>query len=91
MIMLILSWIIFGGIVGLIARAVFPGRQSMGVLATMGVGIAGSFLGGMIANAVFGGSILAVHASGWIGSLVGALVVLALLAAVSSRRSASTF
>ena len=79
MIMLIISWILFGGIVGLIARAIFPGPQGMGAWATIGLGIVGSFVGGVVANLVFGGEVFAMHAAGWIGSILGALIVLALM------------
>jgi uncharacterized membrane protein YeaQ/YmgE (transglycosylase-associated protein family) len=89
MLMLILGWIVFGGIVGLLARAIFPGRQSMGWVATIGLGIAGSFIGGMLANFFFGGGRLFVmQSSGWIGSIVGALVALALFTLVTRRRFA---
>lgn len=85
----IASWIVFGGIVGLVARAIAPSPEPMGLVATVGVGIAGSFIGGMVANALFGGGVFAMQATGWVGSIVGALVLLALLAAVASGRSTS--
>ena len=43
----ILTMIVIGLVAGLIARAIVPGRQSMGVLATMLLGIVGSFVGGL--------------------------------------------
>lgn len=89
MLMLLLGWFVFGGVVGLIARAVLPGRQSMGWIATIGLGIAGSFVGGMISNFVFGGGRLFVmQTTGWIGSIVGAIVVLAIFSLVAQRRFA---
>lgn len=88
MVMLIISWVVFGAIVGLIARAVMPGRQSMGALATILLGIAGSFIGGLIGNYFFGRHLFAFHAAGWIGSIVGALVLLAVVSLASSRRRA---
>ncbi len=76
---LIFSWLVFGFIVGLIARAVFPGAQGMGLLATACLGIVGSFVGGLLGNLLYGGGVFAAQPSGFIGSLVGALVVLGLL------------
>ncbi len=76
---LILTWLVFGFIVGLIARAIFPGAQGMGFFATAILGIVGSFMGGLVANFFWGGQILAVQPSGFIGSLVGSLLVLALM------------
>jgi uncharacterized membrane protein YeaQ/YmgE (transglycosylase-associated protein family) len=76
---LILAWLIFGFVVGLIARAIFPGAQGMGLLGTACLGIVGSFVGGLVANMIWGGHVFAVQPSGFIGSLVGALLVLGLL------------
>ena len=71
----ILVWAVTGLIAGAIARFLVPGRQSMGLLATMILGIVGSFVGGFLSNLIFGGDI-AISASGIIGSIIGAVVVL---------------
>ncbi len=71
----IFGWIIFGLLVGLIARGVVPGQQQMGCLRTMLLGVAGSFLGGGIGYLLQGGSVI--QSSGWIGSVVGAIILLA--------------
>ncbi len=86
--MSILMFILFGVIVGFLARAIMPGRQSMGLIATALVGIAGSFVGGIVGNAIAGAPILDLHASGFIGSLLGALAVLAVMGFAGRRRSA---
>jgi len=78
-VVMLISWLLFGLIVGLIARAIFPGAQGMGFFATAILGIVGSFMGGLVANFFWGGQILAVQPSGFIGSLVGSLLVLALM------------
>jgi uncharacterized membrane protein YeaQ/YmgE (transglycosylase-associated protein family) len=72
----IIGWCIFGLLVGAIARFLMPGRQHMGLLLTVALGIAGSFAGGFISAALFGGSESLVNPSGWIMSIVGALIVL---------------
>jgi uncharacterized membrane protein YeaQ/YmgE (transglycosylase-associated protein family) len=72
----ILSWCVFGLVVGLIARFLMPGRQHMGLLMTMVLGIVGSFAGGFIASIFSGGAHVSMNPSGWIMSIVGALVVL---------------
>ena len=71
----ILGWIVFGFLVGLIARGLVPGSQPLGCLSTIAVGIAGSFIGGAIGYLFLGGSLI--QSSGWIGSVVGAIVLLA--------------
>ncbi len=84
--MSILMFVLFGLIVGFLARAIMPGRQSMGFIATALVGIGGSFLGGIIGNVISGAPILDLHASGFIGSIIGSLIVLALMGYAGRRR-----
>lgn len=50
----ILSWIVCGLVVGLLARAIVPGRQPLGLLMTVLLGIGGAFVGGMVASAIWG-------------------------------------
>jgi uncharacterized membrane protein YeaQ/YmgE (transglycosylase-associated protein family) len=63
-----------------------PGRQNMGILMTMVLGIVGSFAGGFISSLVFGGSDSLLKAAGWIMSIVGALIVLFIYGKLSSAR-----
>jgi uncharacterized membrane protein YeaQ/YmgE (transglycosylase-associated protein family) len=72
----IIGWCVFGLLVGAIARFVMPGRQNMGLFLTMLLGIIGSFAGGFISSLIFGKSDSLVNPSGWIMSIVGALIVL---------------
>ncbi len=83
----ILAWIVFGFIVGLVARAVMPGRQTMGFFKTTALGVGGSFVGGALTHLLFhrphfGG----LDTAGFIGSVVGALVIL-VVAGLLQRRS----
>jgi uncharacterized membrane protein YeaQ/YmgE (transglycosylase-associated protein family) len=71
----LIGWVIFGLIVGLIARSVVPGEQPMGCLRTVMLGVAGSFVGGAIGFLLQGGSLI--QSSGWIGSVLGAIILLA--------------
>ena len=86
-IVMLVSWLLFGLIVGLIARAIFPGTQSMGLLGTAGLGIAGSFVGGILGNLFYGGPLMTAQPSGWIGSIIGALLVIGALGAIGRRAS----
>ena len=54
--MSIIGFIIFGLVIGLLARAIYPGRQHMGWLATAILGMIGSLVGGLIGHALFGGN-----------------------------------
>ena len=72
----LISWLVFGLIVGAIARFLMPGSQSMGWLMTIVLGIVGSFAGGALSALIFGTSAGVVQPSGWIMSILGALIVL---------------
>ncbi len=83
----ILAWIVFGFVVGLIARAVMPGEQKMGLVKTTLLGVGGSFVGGAIAHllfhrAHFGG----LDTAGFIGSVIGALVIMGVASLVGRKR-----
>lgn len=83
----IIAFIIIGLIAGLIARAILPGRQSMGLLATTLLGMVGSLVGGLIGSLfVRDGRLFDVHPSGILMSVVGAIVVLLLVGATGRRR-----
>ncbi|WP_034262767.1 GlsB/YeaQ/YmgE family stress response membrane protein [Actinospica robiniae] len=77
----IIVLIIIGAIAGLIARALLPGRDSLGLLGTIVLGVVGSFVGGFLENMIqfHTFSIHQFHATGIIGSIIGAFVVLLLL------------
>jgi uncharacterized membrane protein YeaQ/YmgE (transglycosylase-associated protein family) len=72
-----LLFLVFGLVVGLLARALLPGRQSMGMVMTTVLGMVGSFLGGLIGNMLTGDPIGSVHPAGILGSVLGAIIVLA--------------
>ena len=68
----ILCWIIYALFVGLIAKAIHPGTDPRGFLPTLGIGIAGSFIGGLINSLLGWGSFLA--PSGILMGIVGAVI-----------------
>jgi uncharacterized membrane protein YeaQ/YmgE (transglycosylase-associated protein family) len=82
----IITWIIFGFIVGLIARAVVPGKQGMGLVMTTLLGVAGSLIGGLVASALGRGDVTGFHPTGFIGSLIGAVVLLVIAGMVTSPK-----
>ena len=81
----ILSWMLLGLVIGALARLLVPGEQPMGLTKTMLLGVAGSFVGGFVAFLLVGGAPL--QGAGWIGSIIGAVVLLA-IAQRSSRSRA---
>jgi uncharacterized membrane protein YeaQ/YmgE (transglycosylase-associated protein family) len=80
----VLSWIIFGLIVGAIAKFLMPGRDPGGFIVTMLLGVAGALLGGFIGRAM--GFYGANEGAGWIVSILGAIILLALYRMVARPR-----
>jgi uncharacterized membrane protein YeaQ/YmgE (transglycosylase-associated protein family) len=74
--MALILFLVFGLVVGLIARAIMPGTQSMSLPMTAGLGVVGSFVGGALASLLSGLPILEFNTTGLIGSVIGALLVL---------------
>ena len=83
----ILLFIVFGFVAGLLARALMPGEQRMGLVMTTGLGIAGSFMGGFLVSLVTEHRVLDFHAAGLIGSVIGAVVVLFIAGGLNGRRA----
>jgi uncharacterized membrane protein YeaQ/YmgE (transglycosylase-associated protein family) len=75
MIITIIGWLVFGLIVGFIARALVPGRDDIGVLRTIVLGVVGSIVGGLVFGLLTVG-LRGFQPTGWIGSVIGAVVVL---------------
>ena len=84
MIGFIITLIIVGLIAGALARLIVPGKQNLSILATIVLGIVGSFVGGFLANLIFHGSI-SLDSSGIIGSVIGAIIVLLIYTRVRAR------
>ena len=78
-------FLVIGLIAGFIARALVPGPDPMGWLGTMILGIVGSFVGGTLAALIFGGT-LTLSAAGFVGSIIGAIIVLLIWRAIGGRR-----
>ena len=86
----ILSWAVFGLVVGLIARFLYPGRQPMSLLATMVLGIVGSFCGGFISYLLGNNpGAGAFRGAGWIFSIIGAMIVVWIALYAQSRRGSA--
>lgn len=80
----ILAWILFGLVVGIIAKLLMPGRDPGGFIVTILLGIAGALLGGFLGRKM--GFYGANEAAGWIISILGAIVLLVLYRVMFRRR-----
>jgi uncharacterized membrane protein YeaQ/YmgE (transglycosylase-associated protein family) len=79
-----LGWILFGLIVGVLAKLVMPGRDPGGIILTMLLGIAGAVLGGFVGRSL--GWYQEGEAAGFLMSFIGAVVLLALYRMFTGRR-----
>lgn len=84
----IVGWIVLGLLAGLIAKALMPGAESVGLIVTTLIGIAGALLGGFLATALgFGDPIDEFFdLSTWLAAIIGAVVILAVWNAIRGRR-----
>lgn len=79
----IITMIVVGFIVGLIARAIMPGDQRLGIIMTIILGIAGSIVAGYLGAAL--GFYTAGEGVGWVGSIIGAIIVLFVYGLVTKK------
>ncbi|AKF79911.1 GlsB/YeaQ/YmgE family stress response membrane protein [Myxococcus fulvus] len=83
----IIAFLVIGLLAGLLARALMPGNQSMGLVATTLLGIVGSFVGGFVGSLFRSdGRVFDLHPSGLLFSVLGALLVLFLVGLAGRRR-----
>jgi len=80
----LLWWLIVGLVAGAIARLLVPGRNRLGFLGTLALGLAGSLLGGFLADLVSGDK-SGFSPAGLLGSILGAIILLLLYRAASRR------
>ncbi len=81
----ILAWIVFGLVVGIIAKLLMPGNDPGGFIVTVLLGIAGAIVGGFIGRAL--GFYGTNESAGYIVSILGAIILLALYRVVARRSS----
>jgi uncharacterized membrane protein YeaQ/YmgE (transglycosylase-associated protein family) len=83
--MSVLGWVLFGFVVGLIARALMPGRDPLGLIGTTVLGVLGALLGGWIGQAAgwYGPN----DGAGFLAATVGAITLLAIYNMIARRRA----
>ena len=89
---LIISWLIIGAIIGLLARAVMPGKQALGLGMTIILGIVGAIVGGFIGGLLGGDGVGGIMSNPWsIGTIllavIGAIIVMVVYGLATKNRA----
>lgn len=80
-------WLIIGLIAGGLARLIMPGKDTMSLLATLLLGIAGSIIGGLVSWAIWGSDTTGFRPAGLVLSLIGAILVLWIWRTMKARNT----
>ena len=73
-----IGFIVAGLIIGLLARLLLPGKQHIGLLWTLVLGVVGSVVGGSVANAIGSGDIMELNVFGFVVAVIAAVALLAI-------------
>jgi uncharacterized membrane protein YeaQ/YmgE (transglycosylase-associated protein family) len=82
----VIGFLVIGVIAGFLARAIVPGKDAMGILPTILLGIVGSFVGGALGALFTDAKLLSFNSSGIILSIVGAVIALLIYNRVAASR-----
>lgn len=81
-----IGFIVAGLIIGVLARLIKPGKQNLGIIATLLLGIVGSIIGGTIANLLGTGDIMELNVLGFIVSVIAAVLLIGVAESVAGSR-----
>lgn len=81
-----IGFIIAGLVIGALARLIKPGRQNLGLLATLLLGLAGSVIGGVVANLLGTGDVFELNIIGFVVAVIAAVLLIGTAEALSGRR-----
>ncbi|MGD9961748.1 GlsB/YeaQ/YmgE family stress response membrane protein [Nocardioides sp.] len=82
-----IGFIVAGLIIGALARLIKPGKQNLGILMTLGLGLVGSIIGGLIASFFDTGSIWELNVLGFVLAVVAAVLLIGVAEGLSSKKS----
>lgn len=85
-----IGFLVAGLIIGALARLIKPGKQNLGILATLGLGLVGSLIGGVIAQFLGTGSIWELNVLGFVLAVVAAVLLIGVAESVAGKDRART-
>ena len=81
-----IGFIVAGLVIGALARLIKPGKQHLSILATLLLGLAGSVIGGVIANALGTGDIFELNFLGFVVAVIASVLLIGVAEGMSSKR-----
>lgn len=81
-----IGFIVAGLVIGALARLIKPGKQNLGLLATLLLGLAGSVIGGVIANLLGTGGVFELNVLGFVIAVVAAVLLIGTAEGLTGRR-----
>ena len=86
--MAIIGFLVFGLVVGFVARLLKPGRQNLGLLGTLLLGVLGSLIGGIVASALGTGDIFELNILGAVVAIIAAILLIGVVEGFMGRKTA---
>lgn len=83
----IIGFLVFGLVVGAVARLIKPGKQNLSILATLALGVVGSLIGGVVATLLGTGRFTELNVIGAIVAIVAAVLLIGVAESVTGKRS----
>ena len=84
-----IGFIVAGLVIGALARLIKPGRQNLGIVATLLLGLAGSVIGGLVANLLGTGDIFELNVVGFVVAVIAAVLLIGVAEGLAGRRRAT--
>ncbi len=85
-----IGFLVAGLIIGALARLIKPGKQNLSILATLGLGLVGSLIGGLIAQLFGTGGIFELNVIGFVLAVIAAVLLIGTAEALTSRNKTTT-
>ena len=82
-----IGFLVAGLIIGALARLIVPGKQNLGILATLALGLVGSLIGGLIAQFFGTGSIWELNVLGFVLAVIAAVLLIGVAEAIAGRNN----